>query len=354
MVAQADHVEWMVVDSEVEALILEHNLIQAHQPRYNVRLKDDKSYPWLAVTLNEEWPRPAVVRGRKRKGVRYFGPYGNAGAIRSTLDLLRAELPGPHVLGHQVRAATSAWAGPACSTTSSGARGRAWAPSTTRPTTATWPTSMRVPLRRHRAGAERGWRRRCCEASDDLEFERAARAAGPHRRGAQGGRGRSRWCSTAPRTSTWSALAEDPLEASVQIFHVRPGRVVGHRGFVAEKVEDLARPEFMALVVGRSTAPTARRCPRRVLVPEHAGRPRRCSQTWLRTGAGARSTSRSRCAGPSAPCRRRWTRNGRRGPAPATACAGRRTTTAAVQGADRAAGRAAPAARRRCASSATT
>ena len=93
MVAQADHVEWVVVDSEVDALILEHSLIQAHLPRYNVRLKDDKSYPWLAVTLNEEWPRPAVVRGRKRKGVRYFGPYGNAGAIRSTLDLLVRSFP---------------------------------------------------------------------------------------------------------------------------------------------------------------------------------------------------------------------------------------------------------------------
>ena len=93
MVAQADHVEWVVVDSEVDALILEHTLIQAHLPRYNVRLKDDKSYPWLAVTLNEEWPRPAVVRGRKRKGVRYFGPYGNAGAIRSTLDLLVRSFP---------------------------------------------------------------------------------------------------------------------------------------------------------------------------------------------------------------------------------------------------------------------
>ena len=93
MVAQADHVEWVVVDSEVDALILEHSLIQAHLPRYNVRLKDDKSYPWLAVTLNEEWPRPAVVRGRKRKGVRYFGPYGNAGAIRATLDLLVRSFP---------------------------------------------------------------------------------------------------------------------------------------------------------------------------------------------------------------------------------------------------------------------
>src|ERR1700730_18712498 len=93
MVAQTEHVEWVVVDGEVDALILEHSLIQAHLPRYNVRLKDDKSYPWLAITLDEEWPRPAVVRGRKRSGVRYFGPYPNVYAIRDTLDLLLRSFP---------------------------------------------------------------------------------------------------------------------------------------------------------------------------------------------------------------------------------------------------------------------
>ena len=93
MVSQADHVEWMVVDTESEALLLEHNLIKQLQPRFNVRLKDDKSYPWLAVTVDDEWPRPAVVRGRKRKGVRYFGPYPNVGAIRDTLDLLLRSYP---------------------------------------------------------------------------------------------------------------------------------------------------------------------------------------------------------------------------------------------------------------------
>ncbi len=93
MVSQADHVEWMVVDTESEALLLEHNLIKQFQPRYNVRLKDDKSYPWLALTVNDEWPRPAVVRGRKRSGVRYFGPYPNVGAIRETLDLLLRSFP---------------------------------------------------------------------------------------------------------------------------------------------------------------------------------------------------------------------------------------------------------------------
>jgi len=75
MVAAADRVEWVVVATEVDALLLEHSLIQTHQPRFNVRLKDDKTYPWLAISLNEEWPRPFTYRGKRRKGVQYFGPY---------------------------------------------------------------------------------------------------------------------------------------------------------------------------------------------------------------------------------------------------------------------------------------
>src|SRR6185436_9157913 len=86
-------VEWIQVRNDVEALMLEYSLIKAHQPRFNIRLKDDKSYPFLAVTLDEEWPRPMVMRGRKRKGVRYFGPYGHAYAIRETLDLLLRTFP---------------------------------------------------------------------------------------------------------------------------------------------------------------------------------------------------------------------------------------------------------------------
>src|ERR687891_708651 len=93
MVAVAESVEWIDVRNEVEAFFLEFNLIQRHKPRYNIRLKDDKSYPFLAVTLDEEWPRAMVMRGSKRKGVRYFGPYGHAYAIRETLDLLLRTFP---------------------------------------------------------------------------------------------------------------------------------------------------------------------------------------------------------------------------------------------------------------------
>ena len=88
MVATATSVEWIEVRNEVEALMLEYSLIKEHRPRFNVRLRDDKSYPFLAVTLDEEWPRAMVMRGAKRRGVRYFGPYAHAWAIRETLDAL--------------------------------------------------------------------------------------------------------------------------------------------------------------------------------------------------------------------------------------------------------------------------
>jgi excinuclease ABC subunit C len=88
MVETAESVEWIEVRNEVEALMLEYSLIKQHRPRFNVRLRDDKSYPFLAVTLSDEWPRARVMRGKREKGTKYFGPYGHAYAIRETLDLL--------------------------------------------------------------------------------------------------------------------------------------------------------------------------------------------------------------------------------------------------------------------------
>ena len=107
MVTTAASVEWTVVRTEVEALQLEYTWIKEFDPRFNIRYRDDKSYPSLAVTLNEEYPRLQVMRGPKRKGVRYFGPYSHAWAIRETLDLLTAGLPGAHLLGRSVQAGRS-------------------------------------------------------------------------------------------------------------------------------------------------------------------------------------------------------------------------------------------------------
>src|SRR6516165_360217 len=278
MVAQADHVEWIVVDSEVDALILEHSLIQAHLPRYNVRLKDDKSYPWLAVTLNEEWPRPAVVRGRKRKGVRYFGPYGNAGAIRSTLDLLVRSFP--------VRT---------CSDTKFARHERLGRPcllfdidrcsgpcvgAVDHEAYSGYVEDLMGVLSGDTEPVLARLEAEMLAASDDLQFERAARLrdriAAVHKAAET-----QQMVSDRAEDFDVVGLAEDPLEASVQIFRVRRGRVVGHRGFVAEKVEDLSGPEFMSLVVSQVYGAEAAEVPRRVLVPEEPA-DRELLQSWLR------------------------------------------------------------------------
>ena len=93
MVEAAANVEWIVTESEVAALMLEYSLIKEHRPRFNIRLRDDKSFPYLAVTRSQEWPRASVMRGKRRKGVEYFGPYAHAYAIRQTLDLLLRTYP---------------------------------------------------------------------------------------------------------------------------------------------------------------------------------------------------------------------------------------------------------------------
>jgi excinuclease ABC subunit C len=265
MVAQADHVEWVVVENEVDALILEHSLIQAHLPRYNVRLKDDKSYPWLAVTLDDEWPRPQVVRGRKRKGVRYFGPYGHAGAIRSTLDLLVRSFPvrtcsdnkfirherlGRPCLLYDIERCS----GPCIKAVD-------------HPTYDGYVEDLMGFLAGDTEPVLDRLESQMQEASNDLEFERAARLRdriAVARKAAES----QHLVSERPEDFDVIGIAEDPLEASVQIFHVRRGRVVGHRGFVAEKVEDLSPPEFMELVLSQVYGAVGTEVPRRVLVPE--------------------------------------------------------------------------------------
>ena len=303
LVAQADHVEWVVVDSEVDALILEHSLIQAHLPRYNVRLKDDKSYPWLAVTLNEEWPRPAVVRGRKRKGVRYFGPYGNAGAIRSTLDLLVRSFPvrtcsdtkfkrherlGRPCLLYDIERCSGPCVGAVDHAAYDGYVERPHGVPLAATPSRCWPV----------------WRPRCWRRATACEFERAARLrdriVAVHKAAET-----QQMVSDRAEDFDVVGLAEDPLEASVQIFHVRRGRVVGHRGFVAEKVEDLSAPEFMALVVSQVYGADGAEVPRRVLAARGTGRPRAAPELAAHRAATGRSTSPSRNAARSAPCRRR-------------------------------------------------
>ena len=124
MVETAETVEWMQVGNEVEALMLEYTLIQRHKPRFNVRYMDDKSYPFLAVTTLDDWPRAMVMRGKRKKGNRYFGPYGQAYAIRDTLDLLLRTFPIRTCTDNKFRH-HERWVSRACCSTSRSAQARA-------------------------------------------------------------------------------------------------------------------------------------------------------------------------------------------------------------------------------------
>jgi excinuclease ABC subunit C len=271
MVVQADHVEWMVVDTEAEALLLEHSLIKQFQPRYNVRLKDDKSYPWLAVTVQDEWPRPAVVRGRKRSGVRYFGPYPNAGAIRETLDLLLRSFPvrtcsdtkfrrhqrlgRPCLLFHIER----------CSGPCVGAVGREEYDRMV--------ADLMAFLGGDTGPLEKGLAAAMQEAATALEFERASvlrdkleavRAADAVRQ----------MELEQPEDLDVIGLAEDELEAAVQVFHVRSGKVVGRSALFVDKVEELSPAQLMERILVDVYADSASGVPRQILVqtmPADAG-----------------------------------------------------------------------------------
>ncbi len=272
MVTTAASVEWTVVSTEVEALQLEYNWIKEFDPRFNVRYRDDKSYPVLAVTLNEDYPRLHVYRGPRRKGVRYFGPYAHAWAIRETLDLLTRVFPArvcsngvfkrhgqigrPCLLGYIDK----------CSA----------------------PCVGDVSAEEHRAIVEdfcdflsgrtdkmiRRLEREMAAAAAELEFERAARLRdhlGALRRAME----KQAVVLGDGTDADVIAFACDELEAAVQVFHVRGGRVRGQRGWVIERVEqvDLVG-QFLTQFYGEQAAlagsadDAIQPVPREVLVPE--------------------------------------------------------------------------------------
>ncbi|WP_433258964.1 excinuclease ABC subunit UvrC [Streptosporangium sp. CA-135522] len=265
MLTTAVDVDWTVVGTEVEALQLEYSWIKEYDPRFNVKYRDDKSYPYLAVTMGEEFPRVQVLRGAKRKGTRYFGPYSHAWAIRETVDLLlrvfpirscsagvfrRAEQIGrPCLLGYIDK----------CSA----------------------PCVGRVTAQEHRTLAEdfcdfmagntgrftKRLEREMRQAAADQEYEKAARLRDDiqallramEKQAVVLGEGTD--CDVI-------ALAEDPLEAAVQVFYVRGGRIRGQRGWVVDKVEEAGPGElveqFLLQMYGDATPEVL---PKEVLVP---------------------------------------------------------------------------------------
>jgi excinuclease ABC subunit C len=264
MVTTAASVEWTVVNTEVEALQLEYSWIKEYDPRFNVKYRDDKSYPWLAVTVGEEFPRVMVGRGAKRKGTRYFGPYSHAWAIRETVDILlrvfpmrscsngvfkrSAQIGRPCLLGYIDK----------CSA----------------------PCVGKVSAEEHRAivddfcdfmgGQTRPFIRRIEKemyaASEALDFEKAARLRddlGAMERALE----KQAVVLGDGADADVIALAEDPLEVAVQIFYVRGGRIRGQRGWVADRVDEGGTPELVEDFLLQLYAGDADTIPREILVP---------------------------------------------------------------------------------------
>ena len=236
MVATAESVEWTTVRNEVEALMLEFSLIKQHNPRFNVRLRDDKSYPFLAVTVDEEWPRAMVMRGRKRKGTRYFGPYAHAYAIRDTLDLLLRSFPirtcSPSKFNQHERLGRPCLlfhiekcAGPCVGEIDQAAYRELV-------------DELCAFLEGDTDDIVKRLEREMQTSASELEFERAARLRD---RLAAVRRAIEKQQMVGDRSEDIDVIgiAEDELEAAVQVFYVRKGRVLGRKGFILDKVEEL-------------------------------------------------------------------------------------------------------------------
>ena len=323
--------------TEVEALQLEYSWIKEFDPRFNVRYRDDKSYPYLAVTMGEDFPRVMVMRGAKRRGVRYFGPYSHAWAIRETVDALLRVFP-----VRTCSAGVFKRAGQIGRPCLLGYIGKCSAPCV-----------GRVSEAEHRLLAEefcdfmagqtdrfiRRLEAEMREAARAEEFERAARLRDDVK-ALQRALEKQTVVLGDGTDCDVIALTQDQLEAAVQVFYVRDGRVRGQRGWVVDKVEDVTTAELVEqflgqvysddAVAGRRRARRSRTAPRRRRAAgpwgrrETPARPpgprpfrarcwcrncpptRRRSRNGWRNGAAGRSGSGCRCAGPRRRCWRPW------------------------------------------------
>lgn len=246
MVETAETVEWVTVRNEVEALILEFSLIKEHRPRFNVRLRDDKSYPFLAVTTDEEWPRALVMRGRTRKGTRYFGPFPHAYAIRDTLDLLlrtfpiRTCSPSKFIQHNKLGRPCLLFHIEKCSGPCVGEVNEQEYANLVKDFCNFLDGDTDEVVQRLQDDMSL--------ASKNLEYEKAARL-------------RDRLQSVAKAIEKQQivgernedidliGIAQDELEAAVQVFYVRKGRVAGRKGFVLDKVEDLSQAGLVDRII---------------------------------------------------------------------------------------------------------
>ena len=293
MVDTAEGVDWISVDSEVAALFLEFSLIKEHRPRFNIRLRDDKSYPYLAITRSDLWPRARVMRGAKKKGVQYFGPFAHAYAIRNTLDLLlkslpirtcsdavfrRHELKGRPCIEYEIERCSGPCAGLVDLETYAG-----------------YVNGLAQVLTGNANEIVDGIERRMIESSDRLEYETAARLR-DQAQDVQRAVARQEVVTERREDFDLIAMEESDLETSVQVLKVRNGRVVGQLGSIIDKVEEVTPSQITATVL-RDIYDESSPPPRLILVealpPE--------DEPWsdlLSERRGARVTIRSPKRGP--------------------------------------------------------
>jgi excinuclease ABC subunit C len=263
MVTAARDLEWIVTESEIAALMLEYSLIQELQPMYNVRLKDDKSFPYLAITRNEEWPRAVVMRGKRRRDVQYFGPYAKAYSIRQTLDGLlrtypirtctdakfkRHEASGrPCLLFHIEKCAGPCVGEISHDVYTDHVEGLA--------------SFLSGDSDELIANIEQGMR----YAAEQQEFEKAARMR-DQITAMRLALERQELVSDRREDFDVIAYADDDLEVALVVLNIRKGRVTGTRAMVVDRIEDITIEEFLARMIGQLYAEETP--PKQVLVQD--------------------------------------------------------------------------------------
>ena len=263
MMQEATHLEWIQVRNELEALMLEFTLIKEHKPRFNVDLKDNKSYPYLSVTMNEKWPRPSITRGKRKRGVRYFGPYGNVKAIRETLDLLIKSFPlrtcsnvkfnehektgKPCLLFHIEKCS-----GPCVE-------------KITKKDYDTLVSDLLGFLDGNSKTIVNDLRSEMSIFSEKQQFENAARARDKIltiERVLE----RQQMVLNETENIDIFGFFGDEIEASVQVFYVRHGRVVGRKGFIVDRIAGIKNSELVRhLLVEHYTSDPPRGVPSQIL-----------------------------------------------------------------------------------------
>jgi len=242
MVEAADSVEWIVTDNEVEAFHLEYTLIQRHQPRFNIRLRDDKSYPFLAISRSDDWPRASVMRGKRRKGTQYFGPYAHAYAIRQTLDLLLRTFPIRTCTNAKMKRHTAQ--GRPCLLFHIERCSGPCVGEIDRDTYQAHIDGLAEFLGGDGDPVAERLRTRMSEASEALEFEQAARYR-DQLLSIEKALARQEVASERADDFDLISIEEDELEAAMVVLTIQKGRVTGRIATVVDKVEEVTSSELV-------------------------------------------------------------------------------------------------------------